>query len=398
MIKILVNRCLKLIKLSSICLLLLITLITTIQAQQIGTSKKQIPVLDKTKSYPSKKLEFKTDTTYVRLETSKDVLMDGACKLRFVSEKKLVFSDEIRGDVFIFDINGNILSSFNQKSGLGYTFITFVAYDEQQKELFILDRIKKKIFVFSENGTLLRSFRTPKNTHIQEIYNFDNNSLLAFSENEFGSNQPSKPYLFIDKNVGEIIDSLDIATVKENPFQYIENTGENSSRTYTFTHGGIPDNCKFGNDYILANKSMDTVYLLNQNKSLIPLFSQTPSVHSESPKAASVGFINDEFLTICVADYDIQEGVKIMKTGRNWKPKHRFYFLDRKSGEFFEDPDKGKLSVHKIDTPKDQDYRIMQAINLIKANKKGMLTGELKEIASQLDIGDNPVIRIIKGK
>jgi len=40
----------------------------------------------------------------------------------------------------------------------------------------------------------------------------------------------------------------------------------------------------------------------------------------------------------------------------------------------------------------------MQAINLIKANEKGLLEGELKEIASKLDIGDNPVLKIEKFK
>ena len=40
----------------------------------------------------------------------------------------------------------------------------------------------------------------------------------------------------------------------------------------------------------------------------------------------------------------------------------------------------------------------MQAINLVNANKNGLLEGELKEIASKLDIGDNPVLKIEKFK
>jgi hypothetical protein len=40
----------------------------------------------------------------------------------------------------------------------------------------------------------------------------------------------------------------------------------------------------------------------------------------------------------------------------------------------------------------------MQAFNLIKANEKGLLEGELKKIASKLDIGDNPVLKIEKFK
>ena len=40
----------------------------------------------------------------------------------------------------------------------------------------------------------------------------------------------------------------------------------------------------------------------------------------------------------------------------------------------------------------------MQAINLVNANKRGLLEGELKKIASKLDIGDNPVLKIEKFK
>jgi len=44
------------------------------------------------------------------------------------------FSDEYRGDVFIFDLNGKIYSSFNQKNGLGYTVITSVIFDKIEKK------------------------------------------------------------------------------------------------------------------------------------------------------------------------------------------------------------------------------------------------------------------------
>jgi organic radical activating enzyme len=381
-----------------LCYFTIMLVSATCFAQSAYPEKKPLPVLDKTKSYPSKKLDFETDVTYVPLETSKDVLLGEHCRLRYVSNEKIVISDEIRGDVFIFDSNGKIHSSFNQKNGLGYTVITSIIYDEIEKEIFILDSIKRKIFIFSENGALLRSFKTPKNTHIIEIYNFDENILLAFDENMLGSNKSVKPYIYVAKDDGKENGYVNINIKKVNPVQVMENTGKNMSRGYTFVHGGIPDNCKFGNEFILANRSMDTVYLLKQDKTLIPLFTQIPSVYSEHPTAASVGMITDQFLKITVSSYDIKEGVKIMKAGGRWAPKFQHYILNRETGEFFRYPDKGKFSVYKVDTPKNQHYRLMQAINLIKANEKGLLEGELKEIASKLDIGDNPVLKIEKFK
>ncbi len=355
---------------------------------------KSLPVLDKTKSYPSKKLEFKTEIKYVPLETSNDVLLGEQCKLNYVSAEKFLLIDKMLGDVFIFNNEGKIYSNFNQKGGLGYSQITFVAYDEKRKELFILDQIKKKIFVFSENGVLLRSYKTPPKTFIAAIFNFNDNTLLAFDENIAGSDVPVKPYLFIAKSDGEVTGYVNIIAKKVNPMFMEEDLGKNNSMGYTFMHSGIPDNCKFGNDFILFNRSMDTTYLLNQDKILIPLFTQTPSVYSEHPTATSVGMVTDRFLKICVSSYDIKEAVKIMKAGKNWKPKFRHFILDIESGKFFEDPDKGELTINNVDTPKNQDYRVMQAVNLVKANQEGYLKGELKKVATKLDIGDNPVIRV----
>jgi hypothetical protein len=291
---------------------ILYAFLSTCFAQSAYPGKKPLPVLDKTKSYPSKKLDFETQVTYIPLETSKDILMGGGCKLNYASNEKFVFSDEIRGDVFIFGKDGKIHSSFNQKGGLGYTFVTSVAYDEKKSELFILDRISKKIFVFSENGTLLRSCKTPKNTHIAEIYNFNDDILLGFNEDLDGSGSPTIPYFYIAKDDGKITGCLNIKQKKVNPGR-VKDFGEEHSPAFGIGHFGIPDNCKFGNDFILANKSMDTVYLLKQNKTLIPLVTQIPSVYAEHPTAASVGMITDQFLKICVSSYYIKEALTITK-------------------------------------------------------------------------------------
>ncbi|TKG88376.1 6-bladed beta-propeller [Puteibacter caeruleilacunae] len=142
-------------------------LVTTCYSQPIASSDK-IPVLDKTKSYPEKALEFIVDLAYVPLETSENVLLGEHCDLRYVSENRIVVADEIHGDVFIFDINGKLFSKFNQKGGKGYVFVSYLAYAEKDKEVFVLDVIRKKIFVFTEEGNLLRSFQTPPENSCNE--------------------------------------------------------------------------------------------------------------------------------------------------------------------------------------------------------------------------------------
>ncbi|WP_321347863.1 6-bladed beta-propeller [uncultured Draconibacterium sp.] len=389
----------KLVEIKSIHIIfyLALTIISTHCLSQTNTqSDKHIPVLDKSKSYRSKEFEFQAQYKYVLLETSREVLLGENCKLKYASDNRLLFADEYGGDVFIFDINGKIYSKFNQKGGLGYTSITSIIYDETKNELFILDRIRKKIYVFSEKGALLRSFKTPEETFIAEIYNFNDSTLLAFDENLIGTDKPTKPYFFISRNSGNIIGYVNITVEKVNATQFMESISKNESLSYSFIYTGIPDNCKFGNDFILSNKSMDTVYVLRADKSLEPLFTQIPSVHSEHTTAASVGMFTDKYLQICVADYDISAATKTMKSGKTWNPPFKLYILDRETREFYRDSEKGKYTVHKTDTPLNHAYSVMPAIILKEKNKLGRLKGELKTIASKITINDNPVVEIIQ--
>ena len=378
------------------CFILCFFLVTCF-AQTTGQNDKPLPVLDKTKSYLPKKFEFDSEVTYIPLETSKNVLLGGSCKLRYVSNEKFVISDMMSGDVFIFDKNGKALSKFNQKGGLGYTFLSFIAYDEKRNEVYILDYIVQKIFVFSENGALLRSYITPQNTSLTEIYNFDDNTLLALNEDKNGSGKPIKPYVYIAKNDGKILGYVNIELPKSIPTR-IEGIGKSGTGFFSIVHYGIPDNCKFGNDFVLANKSMDTIYLLKQDKTLIPLFTQTPSVYSEHPTAASIGMIANQLLKICISSYDLQEAKKTYDRGANWRPMFQHFIFDIKSGEFFEDSGSGYFAVERVDIQKNQSARLLQAMHLVDAYKKGLLKDKIKEVASKLDIGDNPIIEIKKFK
>ncbi|TKG88262.1 6-bladed beta-propeller [Puteibacter caeruleilacunae] len=376
--------------------------LATVCYSQPIVSGDKLPVLDKTKSYPEKKLEFETELSYIPLETSEKVLFGEFCELTYVSDDRVVVADEIRGDVFIFDINGKLHSKFNQKGGKGYVFVSFLAYAENEKEVFVLDKITKKIFVFTEDGNQLRSFKTPPETHVMKIYNFDKNTLLCFNENQFGSSEPTKPYFFISKETGEITEYIDIEVESVNQCYFVEQKSKNTSRGYSFRRN-FPENCKFGDNFILANRSMDTVYLLKKDKSLTPLFTQTPTVHSEHPTAAFIGMIiHNRFLKICVSSYDYKEGLKILKSGGRWRPESIYYIFDMKTGEFFKEPTKpykkSEHTVRHIDISENTYAGLRQPWQIIDSYKKGRLKDDklLLELAPKLNLEDNPVLEIEK--
>ncbi len=77
--------------------------------------------------------------SYIPLETNKEVLLDRSARIFHVSDSKILVTNKIRGEVFIFDMDGKAVSVFNVKGGLGVVLITFVVYDEPNNEVFVLD-------------------------------------------------------------------------------------------------------------------------------------------------------------------------------------------------------------------------------------------------------------------
>jgi hypothetical protein len=360
-----------------------------------GDTKKQqnIPVIDKTKHYPKKALDPEVELTYILLETNKDVLLAQDAHVYYVSDKRMLITNALHGDVFIFDMDGKALSHFNEKGRDGYFILDYALYDEPNKEVFILDKASDKIYVYTENGARKRILNMPKSTSIAEIYNFDANTLLAFHEHHYGPLIEKQPYMFISKKDGSIISHLNITTNKANPRE-LRRTNENGSITAHIIRSNYSGSCKFGQDFILANMSCDTIYLLKQDKTLIPLFVQSPTVFTEPPIITSVRMKTDDFITFSIYPYDLSNSAK-KKGGSTKEIKDLMY--EFKTGQFFE-LEKNKYTAEKVDVPANTSVELIPAWALKSWLEKGKLKGELKQIAQKVDISDNPVIEITKFK
>ena len=363
-------------------------------------SRQKIPVLDKEKQYPKKSFDLEAEETYICLETSKDVLLDRDAHIYYVSDKRILITNALKGDVFIFDMDGKVLSHFNQKGGYGYVFLNYALYDEPNKEVFIADHISKKIVVFTEEGVLKRTLRLPSEMNITEIYNFDKNTLLAFHEHHSGRQTQEKPYLFISKEDGSILSRLNITTNKANP-RVLMTGSFTSKNTYSGTSYVSKNNysgsCKFGQNFILANMSCDTIYLLKQDKTLTRLFVQYPTVFSDSPVITSVGMVTDDFVIFSVFPYDLKEIRRNANKKQEGNAPVKFLLYEYKTGQFFE-LEKRRYWAEKVDVPINTSVELMQPYALKAWLKRGYLKGELKEIATKVNITDNPVVKINKFK
>jgi len=356
----------------------------------INSKNFQIPIIDKEKTFPMREYKPETDVFYVKLETNKEALLGGAARIFYVSDTTILVANKNRGEVFIFGIDGKMIKKFSVKGGLGVRLISYVVYDESNKEIFILDTTSRKIVVYNMQGNYLRTLRFPSDIIFVEISNFDNETLLAYHEHLYGPILQKQPYMLISKINGTVISKLNINLQKANSSVHIENS------TWTRISTDHSGNCKFGNEFILANMSSDTIYLLKQDKTILPLFVQNPTVFSDPPKVVSVGMKTDEFITFAIYTFDVKSAARRETSGR-FDTDARFVSYEFGTGRFYEHKSRG-CWAEKAELPRNTGARFIYPFDLINKLKLGVLEGELKTIASNLRIDDNPIIKIIKVK
>ncbi|MDR1369718.1 MAG: 6-bladed beta-propeller [Dysgonamonadaceae bacterium] len=109
--------------------LILLTSFLLTGSQVISSQSKTVdlPVIDISKKYQKKDIVLQdiADIEYIPLETTDDVLLGNRPILSCVSDKYILVHETIRGDIFVFDRTGKIISHFNRKgqSGMEYTWI-----------------------------------------------------------------------------------------------------------------------------------------------------------------------------------------------------------------------------------------------------------------------------------
>ncbi len=363
---------------------------------------RQIPVINKEKTYPKKaiKLEDVADISYIPLETSPEILVDRNAQLVYVSDKRIVVYNRRLGDVFIFGMDGKVVSSFNRRGPDAYNYIRSIAYDEKNKEVFILASNPRNIYVFTENGIFKRVLRASDTVKPTEIYNFDDQNLLIFDDKQNANTgpitriDPANPFYMLSKKEGTIVSKLNITMDKIIAKTITESTGPNTSTAFTMM-SDVGNNCKFGRNFILSDFSLDTIYHLKQDRTLTPIFVQQPTVFSDRPKVVTVGMYTDRFAAINILSWNIMEEKRLKRSSPDLNGKYLLY--DFQEDQFFE-LDKDYFGVYKVDIPQNMAVDWLLAEGLKNRLKAGRLEGELKKIATKIDEEDNPVVKLIKFK
>jgi hypothetical protein len=391
----------------------LILLCTLIISGCGGVQKNSgpLPVIDLTAQYPKKDVVLQeiADVEYISLN-GKDTPLMGTVIVALLSDDCYILKDYQTHDVFVLEKNGTVRCHFNMRgnSGKEYTRISQIAYDAKKREIYILDAFGPNcILVYSETGTFLRSFPEYSRRYLNEIYDYDDNTLLAYfkpTRPKPDSINHTSPYVFLSKKDGAIVERMNLRLPKRLSHQLSIPLDDGQVGSISIT---TMDDRKYGDEFVIADISADTLYTFSKKGGLTPVLARSPSVHAQDPFVAwSVGVKTDRFITISAFEYDFeklkQQMLKNQPMG-GLKSTEYLYYINSQEIVIPKFTNADWTSVSKAGYAmnmgaKNMGARIFQAEQLVEALEKGELSGKLKEVAQTLTYDDNPVLMVVRYK
>lgn len=363
----------------------------------------KLPVVDFSKEYPKKEflLQDIADISYVPLETTDDVLLSNRAVLSCVTDNYILVHEFTRGDVFLFDRAGKIISHFSHKgpSGQEYPWIGSAGtiLDEKNKEIYVCSR---SIQVYSLTGEYKRTLKINTLDVDRKVFNFNDDALLVYDdiiiEPSYANKTKKSPYRLISKKDGTDIQNLDMFY----PVRYSNQMAIETEKGWSSVILWSPDNKFYGKDFMIADMSSDTLLLLTQDKKLTPILRRKPSVHDTDPKLVWQTYLTtDRFVIIGALSLDFNsKGGPIPMYMYNFETKDIFRptFLDAEFG--MSEWSMGMALGGATATAKNVHAGLVQAESIINAYNKKQLNESATKFAANLDVEDNFVVRIIKFK
>ena len=356
-----------------------------------------IPVLNVTKSYPSKNISLQdiADVVYIPLETKEGFLIDRFFRIQYIDED--IFVTNNREEIMFFDSKtGKALHSFNRYGrGPGeYTGIGSIAVDKRNNEMYTTTNTLRSnihpINVYDLQGKHLRTLEFRDIGFPKFFHSYNDEYLFCYNTNT----EERSPYKLLSK-ADTIFTYLPImfsdrdkmSVTLEDDMGYT--TYEGGGNTILKTHDG----------YIFSEAGIDTMYIWNiHNGRLTPIMIRTPSFKSmKVPIGAFIDGQCSEYIFLSTIerkfDFETDEGFKTVNL-----------IYDKKSNQFYESVVTNSdyvdgMKVNISNPISDGKYVIsLEAVKLVELYKNGKLRGKLEEVASKLSEDDNPVLMVVTFK
>ena len=372
------------------------------------TSLDGLPVVDLTKEYPEKEFFVSDDNMkYVILENTSEAVTGERFTLVYVSDSRIIGINPERRDVFIFGGDGKMISSFNHTIPSDYdrnnSIISSLVFDENRNEIFVTDDANRQCLVYSEDGKIVRQLKFSDNywNRTNKLYNYDAQTLLVYHYgyrqrlivDENDEEYQKIPYVFLSKEDGSVVSNVDISLPERIPENmHFQGGGRVSTNNMV----------RYGREFVIADRSSDTIYFLTHDKKLNPLFVRTPSVFDSTLIVyISVNFKTDRYLFFGISSYDFTKKEERLAEGQQYGHifTTRSLAYDLHTGQIFKAVRPPRSNFF-IDLPENTVAQLFSAARLVTWLEEGRLYGEkLKQIAQDMKDGkkeSNSVVEINK--
>ena len=369
--------------------------------RQSGIGSDGLITVDVTKNYPKKELILQDfmEVEYIALETGGEFYTQGS--VRAIGKEIILIMNRIDdGDIFVFDRNGAGLRKINRmgRGGEEYLSVMGIVLDEDNEEMFVHDYNGQKIMVYDLFGNFKRRINNVEGIRYDEIYNFDEESLICseiYLELD-GATTDNPPFFIISKQDGSIVKDIQIPFEKKKSTIMMHIIDNSINMVTVSCIPIIPHN----NSWILTEVSTDTIYRILEDYSMSPFISRTPSIQSMNPEVFLLPSILTDryyFMHTVKNEFDFS-------TNRGLSRTHLVY--DRQEKTIYEytvhnDDYSDKRVVDMVRESINSEIAFWQRIeadDLVEDYENGVLTGRLKEIAADLEEESNPVIMLVKYK
>ena len=368
----------------------------------------ELPQIDVNAEYPEKEicLQDVAEVSYVPLETTDEVLLDGGVVIEMLSAKGIVCVSDDK--VYIFHSDGKLRSILDKKGeGPGeYRYLSYTDVDWERQEIYVHNESHKRVFVYSLDGAFKHQFDVDVRIRQKDMLNDRQGHLIFYREyagrGSKGKIEPYRPVIRMSLEDGKV-DSLSW----QNRYHI------NKEVRATFGDRNVTIICpmsalnRLDNEVYVSEVGSDTIYHL-MGDSLEPFIARTPSVQDEDCKyllylqgitprhyllrfqAKVVGESNTVGDMVYWDDVETKSVMYEQATGNICVPK--FINKDYRTA----DGALGELLFNGCDAH--TAYLKLEAFKLIESLEAGELGGELKTIAEGLKEDDNPVLMVVKFK
>lgn len=368
---------------------------------QTSNHNGSIPIVDLEKEYPEKDLlvSENAEIEYIRMETSDEILLDGIAGLHLsVTNQYITTCNSREGRIFVFNREGKHLHNFNKKgnSGEEYVYPIVVRIDDNTKEIFVLD-IRNKVMVYTLDGKFKRVLNLPEEMTTNELWNYNDEWLLAYDSYNLDQNKPctEQPFFFLSKKDGNVKRIGLTASDRTGNRVYSEQNGEKFVFQISFTNI-----YKNGDEFVLSELGGDTIYTLKQGE-VSPLLIRTPGSKAKEARSMMCTVLKvGDYITVTETPKNFEATIGSTKIetkdiSYNLKTKEGC-ILSLKDDINFTEPTEIRHNSGWVESSENHILWMPDTDKLFQWKEEGKLKGKLAEMVENMTEDDNPILIIYK--